>query len=123
MMNYAQFAFGDLPALSTPPIKVLSGVHGTAGMTDPLAAVRDELSKHITPFLDAKALDAAEISASDLVRTAVAAAVSQLSKTFVLTPRDPLLAVIHERETADNPAALANRVVVLEMALAKARIR
>jgi hypothetical protein len=55
--------------------------------------------------------------------TAVAAAVSQLSHDFVLTPRDPLLAVIHERETSENPASLANRVVVLEMALAKARIR
>ena len=84
---------------------------------DALASARGKLAERLRPFLD----PAASHAADGIARDALAAVVSDLSREFVITPRQPLMAVLNARE--DSGSTLEGQVLLLEMALATSRAR
>jgi hypothetical protein len=93
-------------------------------MKDVLAGTRAKLAEHLAPFVDPDALAAASASLDDIVTRAVGIVASELSRDFIIAPRRELIAVIRECETDKAAAdAIANRVVLLQLALDKARLR
>ena len=102
-----------LQRLTGAPLDTKTGLSGrhVAPLFDYGASVRRELEQFVSEI---------DEDAADEPRTFTV----QSGGDFVLTPRKQLLAVIHERDAPSSDRdALGNRIAVLEMALAKARIR
>lgn len=93
-------------------------------MKDVLAGAHAKLGEHLAPFVDKTVLDALGTDLDAVLRKGVAAVVSELSHDFVIAPRRELMAVIHECQSNPGAAeATANRVILLQLALDKARLR
>lgn len=91
-------------------------------MRDLLVGARAKLYEHFKPFLDENALDAAGIDVDGLTQKAAVAVAAELSYQFILTPRAELSAAIRECEAdPEITSAVADRIVLMRMAIAKAR--
>jgi len=93
-------------------------------MNELLERVRAKLAEQLQPYIDADAIAANGLSLDQVMQQAVMTVSSELSHQFVLTPRSSLMAVIRECEAdSEKCDRIANRVVLLQIALAKSRLR